>query len=456
MTLLSSLLSQLESPTLSHNQKAELRCQIAKGLEDTGDYEAARRAMGELWQRLGEHPNLEGLEQSAAAEVLLRVGVLTGWIGSKQQIPDAQETAKDFISESISAFESLGSMKVAEAQTELALCYWRTGDYDEARLILNEVLAKLTTEDERKAKALIRLSMVERSVNRWSEALQILLDNAGLFDNLTNHTLKGSYHNNLANVWEKLAKDKKREDYTDQAFIEYAAASYHFEQAAHSSYLANVENNIGCLYFQTGKFQEAHEHLDRARRIMVSHKHLDTLAQVDESRARVFLAEDKNVEAERAARESVTTFEKIGQQDLLAEALITHGTALARLRFYSQSYATLQHAIEVAQGAGATSHAGKAALVIMEELGEHLSPRKAKTISKRNLIEEVRSYEGDLIKQALILSKGRVTYAARMLGISHQRLIYIVEKRHQDLISLRRPAQRRPKTLVKHHQKPKR
>jgi tetratricopeptide (TPR) repeat protein len=257
-------LATTESPTLSHNQRAELRCQLAKGLEETGDYEAARLAVGELWQRIGERPRLEGLEQSTAAEVLLRVGVLTGWIGSKKQIPDAQETAKDFISESIPAFEQISYAKVAEAQTELALCYWRTGDYDEARLILNEVLAKLWTGEELKAKALLRLAIVERSVNRWTEALQILLDNAELFENITNNTLKGSYHNNLANAWEELGKDKKREDYTDRAFVEYAAASYYFEQAEHKSYLANVENNLGYLYFKAGKFKEAQEHLDRA------------------------------------------------------------------------------------------------------------------------------------------------------------------------------------------------
>ncbi|HEX8176988.1 MAG TPA: tetratricopeptide repeat protein [Pyrinomonadaceae bacterium] len=447
MTLLASLLRQLESRALSHNQRAELRCQLAKGLEETGDYEAAREAMGELWQRLGERPRLNGLEQSAASEVLLRVGVLTGWIGSKQQIPDAQETAKDFISESLSAFESLNYMKVAEAQVELALCYWRTGDYDEARLILNEVLAKLWTEHELRAKALIRLAIVEYSEHRLSEALELLLDNAELFDGITNHTLKGSYHNNLGNLWENLGKDKNREDYTDRAFIEYAAASFHFEQADHKTYLANVENNLGYLYFKAGKFKEAHEHLDRARKIATRLKDKYTLGQYEETRARVFLAEGQNVEAEKAAREAVVLLEQGGQQDLLAEALITHGTALARLRFYSQAYATLQHAIEVAQDAGATSHAGKAALIIMEELGEHLSPRKAKTISKKSLTEEVHSYEHDMIKQALILSKGRVTHAARMLGVSHQRLIYIIEKRYKDLLSIRRPPQR--KSLMK-------
>ncbi len=449
MTLLSSLLRQLENPILSHDQRAELRCQLAKELEDKGKHEEARQAIGELWQRLGERPKIEGLEPRTAAEVLLRVGVLTGWLGSKQQIPDAQETAKDFISESISTFESLGYEKVAEAQTELALCYWRSGDYDEARLILNEVLAKLKTEDEVKAKALIRLAMVEYSESRFSEALEILLDNADLFETITNPALKGSRHNNLANLWMEMSKSKNREDYTDRAFVEFAAASYYFEQAGHNSYLANVENNLGYLYFKAEKLNEAHEHLERARRIMLGLKDKIALGQCEETRACVFLSEGRNVEAEKAARSAVMALEKSRQQDLLAEALITHGTALARLGFYSQAYATLQQAIEVAQAAGALSHAGKAALILMEELGEHLSPRKVKTLAGRNLIEEVRRYEGDLIKQALITSEGSVTQAARLLGVTHQRLIYIIENRHKDLLSLRTPAKPRLKSYFK-------
>jgi tetratricopeptide (TPR) repeat protein len=449
MTLLSSLLQQLENTNLSRDQRAELRCQLAKGLEDAGDYEAARQVLSEFWQRLGERPLVEGLAPRTAAEVLLRVGVLTGWIGSKQQIADAQETAKDFISESISTFESFGYAKVAEAQTELALCYWRSSDYDEARLILNEVLAKITTEDELKAKALIRLSMVEYSENRMSEALQILIDNTEVFEKITNQTLKGSYHNNLANLWEDIGKAERREDYTDRAFVEYAAASYHFEQAEHKSYLANVENNLGHLYFKVGKYKEAHEHLDRARRIVLSLKDNYTLGQFEETRARVFLSEGRNAEAEKTARASVELLEQSDQHDLLAEALITHGMALARLGFYSQSYATLQHAIETAQQAGALSRAGEAALILIGELGEHLSPRKEKTSASRTLIEEVRRYEYDLIRQALDASKGSVTRAAKMLGVTHQRLIYIIEKRHKDLRFVRTPAKRRHKSIIK-------
>ncbi len=173
---------------------------------------------------------------------------------------------------------------------ELALCYWREGSHDEARIVLEGVFAELKANNELKAKALLRLAIVERSALGYHEALQVLIDNAALFEKITNHTLKGSYHNNLANLLEDIGKHEQREDYTDRAFVEYAAASYYFEQAEHKCYRGKVENNLGFLYFKAGKFKEAHDHLDRARRLLSSIKDYDSVVQVDETRARVFLA----------------------------------------------------------------------------------------------------------------------------------------------------------------------
>ena len=134
MTLLPSLLRELENPNLSVNSRAEVCCEAAKALEYKGEYERARKLLGDYWTRIGEHPKLEGLDQNTAGEVLLRAGVLTGFIGSKNQIAESQETAKNLIHESLRIFQSSHfRKKIAEAQTELALCYWRTGEYNEAR-----------------------------------------------------------------------------------------------------------------------------------------------------------------------------------------------------------------------------------------------------------------------------------------------------------------------------------
>jgi tetratricopeptide (TPR) repeat protein len=186
MDLQVSLLRQLENKSLSHNQKAELRCQLAREYEDTGEYESAREVMNGLWRRIGEQPVIEGLEQETAGEVLLRAGVLTGWIGSTQQITDAQEIAKNLLSQSIAIFESLRyARKILEAQTELALCYWRTGAYNEGRILLQSVLASLTTDNELKAKAVLRAGIVESGAGCYGEALRILTDADPLFEKIT-------------------------------------------------------------------------------------------------------------------------------------------------------------------------------------------------------------------------------------------------------------------------------
>jgi tetratricopeptide (TPR) repeat protein len=345
-------LRQLNNRNLSPDERAELRCQIAKQHEDAGQHEAAREAMGELWQRIGEHPSTEGLQPSVVGEVLLRAGVLTGWIGNAQQIEDSQEIAKNLISESISIFESLSyGKKILEAQVELALCYWREGHYGEARLILKDVSTRLTTDSELKAKALLRSAIVECSAACYQDALKILLDAAPLFEKINSHVLKGSYHNQLALIYRTLAEAGQRA-YLDNAFIEYAAASFHFEEAKHKLYLANVENNLGSLYFTANRYKEAHKHLDYARLLMGGLKDRSGAAQVDETRARVFLAEGRNKEAEKAAQSAVYALEQ-NRHYALVEALITHGKTLARLGRTEQARLTLHRAIEISEQAGA-------------------------------------------------------------------------------------------------------
>ncbi|HYG83228.1 MAG TPA: hypothetical protein VD861_22710 [Pyrinomonadaceae bacterium] len=313
MHLHTSLLRQLDNPRLSRNERAELRCRLAKELEEAGNYEAARSALGELWQRIGERPKVEGLDQSTAAEVLLRAGSLTGWVGSSQQIEGAQETAKNLVSESMALFESLGEVeKAAEAATDLAYCYWREGAFEEARVILQDVLKRLAnTEGEIKAIAVLRSAIVEFSANRINDALRILTNAAPLFEASDNHALKGKFHMNLALMLKNLSVLEHRADYADRALIENAAASYHLEQAGHTRYLARVENNLGFLLLTLSRFAEAHKHLDRARRLFIGLKDSGSVAQVDETRARALLAQGRDVEAERVARLAVARLKKV-------------------------------------------------------------------------------------------------------------------------------------------------
>lgn len=488
MSLVIELTQRLGDATLSPDGRAQLRCQIAAELETAGDYEAARVAMNGLWQRVGERPELDGLSRAVAADVLLRAGSLSGWIGSARQIEGAQETAKDLLSESAAAFAHLGDTgKVAEANIALALCYWREGSFDEARVTLQEVLTRLgDNQTELRVRALLNRAMVEGAAGRHSDALHILMETAPLLEQSENHALKGSFHNVLATVLKNLGAAEKRDDYIDRALIEYAAASYHLEQASHVRNCGRVENNLGLLYLECGRIQEAHEHLDHARSIFAGLKDSGIVAQVDETRARVFLAANNPEEAERLTRASVWMLESGGEQAVLAEALNTHARALARLGRHDEARATFERAMDLAEQIGNSESAGLAALNFLEELGGGFTAEERLGVYERadrlfgeatsreilarlrvcaraqranagnlepwagcSLEQAVLIYEGKLIKRALETEGGSVTRAARLLGITHQGLAFILQGRHKSLLASRTPPRPRRRSLMR-------
>jgi tetratricopeptide (TPR) repeat protein len=127
------------------------------------------------------------------------------------------------------------------------------------------------------------------------------------------------------------------------------------------------------IFFSLSRFKEAHKYLAEARRLASNLRNKVQTAEIDESRAQVFIAEKKYKEAEAVARNAVRVLEKSGHQCLLTDALITQGIALARLKSTDHAQFIFQKAIEVAHQVGALNKAGLAALTMIEEL-DNLSP----------------------------------------------------------------------------------
>ena len=503
--------TQVEEPVLEV-------CQRAKALEEVAEYEAARQAMGSYWNRIGDPPKLDGLTELEAAQVLLRAGTLSGWIGSAGQIPGAQEIAKDLISQAARTFERLElPEQSAEARVDLAICYWREGAIDEARVTLDDALRRLGDLDsEQRLRALLNRAIVERVSNRYEDALGTHREAAPLFADSANDNLKGKFHNEYATVLKNIGLANSSEDYIDQALVEYSAASFHAEKAGNKRFQALVENNVGYLFVRLGRFTDATSHLDRARLLFKALKDKGMVAQVDDTRARALIARGSFTAAETVARGAVQVLKEGDELSLLAEALTTHGTALARLGNFSKARATMEKAIRVAHDAGDPESGGIAALAIVEELASQLpfeeilayyriaeselgnsqnpgiqnrlgkSARgflvaQVASVSKQgsehngvrietadhsqrasevsgspgfsidvSLEEHVLRYEADLISRALAASDGSVTRAARMLGVTHQGLAFILNGRHKDLLSARRPVKRRRRSIIRY------
>ena len=489
-TLMRTTSQKLDTAHLSANAEASLRCQTALELRDRSEYDAARDVMAPFWNGvIGSRPHIKGLHDTVVPELLLTTGVLTGWLGSRFEIKEADDYARDLITESITLYEALGDpKKVAEAHTELAVCYWRAGANDEARIWFTTALERLTTEGNARANAVLGLSVVEWSASRHDESWRILATNAPLFRKITNHSLKGFYHNQSAMTLRALATERKRDDYFQRAIKHYEEADYHFTLARNTVNRAHVKNNVGYLLFKLSRFRKAHEYLDHARRLLVSVRDKVRVAQVDDTRAQVFIAERKYQHAEATARNAVSSFREAGRQYFLAEALITHGIALARLTKTVRAQAALREAAEVAHRVGALNQAGIAALTLIEEIehlplelllsaydrasewlaevqsGEQLrrlNQAAGKVIARLQnekrpegvdvlfkglyFPDEVVKFERSLISAALAEVNGSVTHAAGLLGIGYQRLARIIEKRHPDLLQERSPVHRRPR-----------
>jgi len=489
-----------EGLAASINQRARLLVARAAELQDLQKFEDARLVLGEFWRDIGDRPKLEGLDASTRGEMLLLVGTLSAWLGSARQTPGAQEIAKDLISESSSIFEELGlTEKVAEARVELGICYWRSGALDEARITFDDALTRLgDLESEQRLRAILNKALIEQVSSRPHEALQLLSKAEPLFEASSNHRLKGKFHGEFGLLLKNIGLSGHSEEYFDRALMQFTAASVELEQIGQDRGLAIVENNLSRLFAHLERFEEAHEHLDRALSIVTKLNDKGNRAQFEDSRARIFLAQGRLEQAEKIAGSAVRVLREGDQQSNLATALTTHAVALGRLQRPSEALAILNEAIDVAGLVGDAETAGLACLTIIEETVNTLAAAELRKYYNRaesalrhsqdaviqarlgaaarsvlnadkqtsgaseaslpvagasslSLEEQVLHYEGELIKRALDTSDGSVTRAARLLGVTHQGLAFILNGRQKNLLPSRKPAKPRRRSIIRYH-----
>lgn len=502
--------TQLGRPTsttheLSRTQRAAFACQVAREFEKTSEYDKALEVLGEFWSEASDSLDLSDLDEATKGEVLLRVGVLAGWRGSADQRYGTQEKAKDFITRSIETFHALNQPnRVGEALTARAICYWREGSFDEARITLAEALKEFDdSADDLRAAALVWSGLIEADAGHVHEALRLYDRALPIIERSDDHALQGAFHNQFGLVLRRLAAPDNREDYIDRALIEYAAASFHFEQAGNTRYLARVENNLGFLFHTIGRYDDAHTHLDRARQLFIELRDSGTVAQVDETRTRTFLAQGRYADAERLIRSAVRVLERGDEQAVLAEALTTYGIVKAKLGKFVRARQLLDRAIEIAETCGDPEGSGRAKLSIIEELtaqtsalelaemyesaadllkrsqdpstttrlvrsglividalraaGQETESTVAESWENFSVKRQVRAFEKSLIERALRDSGGAVTKAAHLLGFKHhQSLISLINSRHRDLLGQRSAVRPRRSHLFSKARKAKR
>jgi TolB-like protein len=374
---------QLFTSTLSPNEEAQVLCTIAREQIEIGNYDAGF-VMLRNWWTPGEWPNLNNLSSHGAADLLFTAGSLAGCLSSTGRIQKGQKHAEELLSGSIGIFEYLGAKRrAAEGRIELALSYYRQGMFVVSRNSLLKVLGELKFEDsDLRSLALIRLGVVERhaghisdSLTRFDEAYPLIQDEGPL--------LSGRYYHEFGTALQEIALAENRSDSLDTVTRHFQRAFYEFAATGHHRYAAVVENNHGFLLLKLGRFEEAEVRLINAQKYFEEFHDVVRKSQVDDTLAGLYLATNRLDLSDVASQRAVICLEANDEEALLAEALITRGQLFCRLKRFTEARAILEGAWRIAQRCGDSEGAGRALLVLFEEMYSEMDQPERHYIAAR-------------------------------------------------------------------------
>ncbi|HEU4508208.1 MAG TPA: winged helix-turn-helix domain-containing protein [Pyrinomonadaceae bacterium] len=374
---------QIPSVELTLSEQSQVYCAIVREQNDVGNYEAACLVLRPWWS-FGDWPKVDGLTPQSCADLLFTVGELASSVASAKQLPRGQKHSEELLNGSIGLFEQLGfRRRAAEARIELAFCYYRQGLFDTARATLMRVLADLSGEDSYvHSLALIRLATLERHAGRLNDALARLTEATAIVQ-LCGPWATGRCHVELASTYKDLAISEELPEYFAKSHQFYVKALYEFEAVGNHRLTAIVENNLGYLMLALRKLSAAESHLFRAHKTFAIFGDRIRCAQVDDSLAQLYFAQERYDDAEKAIDRAVQVMETGDEDALLAEALTTQGMIYSRLKRTNEAKRILGDAHRLAWRCGNLEGAGRPLLILLEEMWNVLEKEELDNLGKK-------------------------------------------------------------------------
>jgi DNA-binding winged helix-turn-helix (wHTH) protein/tetratricopeptide (TPR) repeat protein len=367
----SKLSSQIPYVQLTSTEEVQILCSVAREQLAIGNFEAAKLIL-RRWSAQEKWPRLDTLNPYTAADLLFTLGTLFGCIAGSRKMVHGNRHAEALLNGAVALFEQLGTKsRSVEARVELARCYYRQGLFDLAGETLSTAYVELPDDEmEVKISCLVLWGVVERDSGRLKDSLVKLREARSL--ELTERLVTNRCYHDLATTLKELAISEHDENYSDEAKLHFQRALYESEVLGHHRFAAAVENNLGFLCLSLQSHEESERHLLRSRRLFEALSDSVRGAQVNETLARLYIETKQYVLAREVIDRAVETFEDTDGEALLAEALTTSGVLAARQRRYSDAKKSFEAAYRVAERCGDSEGAGRALLIMFEEMGDCL------------------------------------------------------------------------------------
>jgi len=371
----------IQSPTthLTQTEEVQIFCAIAREQIEVGNFEAARILL-DRWFGNDVFLRFDQLSQPIAADLLFTLGCLIGYSSVEERQKGGQKRGESYLSGSIALLEHSGSkVCAAEARIQLARCYFREGLFDEARATLEIALSELPKDQtELRSLGLSLLGAVERDSGRLQDSLERLREASSLE---AGQLRTGRWHHEIATTLKELALSESKDDYFSEARHHFQKALYEWEAIGNHRNAAAAENNLGYLLLCLGLTSECESHLVHALQLFNSLSDQIRAAQVNDTLAQLYIHVADFLKAQAAIEVAVNTLEKSDGEAVLAEALITKGIVACRQRRYSEARKCFESAHRVAERGGDIEGAGRALLVMFEQMRPELDEEESLAIA---------------------------------------------------------------------------
>jgi TolB-like protein len=363
--------SQIPSVHLTPTEEVQILCSVARDQIAIGNFEAANLIL-RRWSVRGKWPKLDALNPYAAADLLFTLGTLLGCVAGTKKMIHGHRQAEAFLNGSVALFEQLGiKSRSAEARVELGRCYYRQGLFDLSRETVSAAYSELPDQEmEVRTLCLVIWGCIERDSGRLKDSLLRLREAMGL--EVAGRLRTNRCYSDLGITLKELAVSEHDDTYSAEARLHFMRALYESEALGHHRYVATVENNLGFLLLTLGSHEESEKHLLRSRKLFEALSDSIRQAQVNETLARLYIETSRYDLAQKAIERAVETLELTDGEAFLAEALTTAGVVAARQGRLGDAKKSFEAAYKVAERCGDNEGAGRALLLILEELGDHV------------------------------------------------------------------------------------
>jgi len=314
-------------------------------LERSGKYEEGLAEVGDIWVDKTTLPRVEEFAPIDAAEMLLRCGSLFGFLGHTKHLPKSQETSRDLLMNARNRFQEIYNIeKIAECETYLALAYWRTGEYNEAKDWLSESLQHtLAPSNNTRLFTQLISCLLNLSSKNYAENRQTLTALEKYFLGSEDDYLIGDFYNHLG-LAEKGCEN------LEKALRCFEMSRHYHQKSGHLIYQGTAGNNIAQIYKQQRKFTLAHNAIDRSASLFRQAKDKTREGFAYDTKALIYLAEGKHPEALAAAEKGVAILRRGENSGYLADTLMTKSLVeVAMTGTFSTAMFSVVEAVNIAR-----------------------------------------------------------------------------------------------------------